>query len=80
MYDANADELALKCDEVIPSPHEHSHVLTKEMINVFDVGTVVVFQPGSGEVLKGVLMANGRGIAVCKSRAHKTWVMKNKRT
>ena len=77
MYDANADELALKCDEVIPFPHEHSHALTKEMINVFDVGTVVAFQVGSGVVLKGVLMANGRGIAVCKSRAHKTWVMKN---
>jgi len=28
-------------------------------------------------MLKAVLSSNARGIAVCKSKAHKSWVMKN---
>ena len=50
MHDANADELALKDDEIIPFPHEHTYMLGKELINVFEVGSVVAFQIGSGEI------------------------------
>ena len=50
MHDANADELALKDDEIIPFPHEHTFVLGKELINVFEVGHVIAFQLGSGGI------------------------------
>ena len=50
MHDANADELALKDDEIIPFPHEHTYILGKELINDFEVGSVVAFQIGSGEI------------------------------
>ena len=50
MHDANADELAMKDDEIIPFPHEHTYILGKELIDVFDAGLMVAFQIGSGEI------------------------------
>jgi hypothetical protein len=77
MLDANADELTLKADEVIPFPREHSYLLHKEFINVFDVGCVIALNPGSGEVLKAILTSNVRGVAACKTTFHKKWLMNN---
>jgi len=77
--DANADQLSLREDEVIPFPREHSYLLRKEAIQVFGVGCVIIYYAGSGESCKAVLVSNIRAIVICESVAQRSWIQENLR-
>ncbi len=61
-------------DNVIPFPHEHSKMLTKEIINVFSVRVLVALNAGAGESMKAVLEESIRGVAIARNKAHKDFV------
>ena len=65
--------------ECIPFPHELHESFTAELIHVFGPEIVVFMKVGSGQQAKAVLTANTgvRGVALCNTAKHKTWVMNN---
>ena len=66
-----ADELGLAEDEVIPFPYELHAMMGQEMMNVFDTDVMVLINPGTGQMVKGVLAVHKWAICVCRSTTHK---------
>jgi len=60
MVEQDAAEAALPEDDVLPFYHEPHHKLGQEMLNVFEVDTIVDFAPGSGNMMRAVLLENTR--------------------
>ena len=52
-------------------------MLGKEFIDVFDADILLMFHPGSGEMMKAVMLKQKIGIAICKSQTHKQVFMDN---
>ena len=69
-----ADELGLADDEVIPFPYELHMTFGQEMMNVFDADVLVLVNPGTGHMIKGVLALHRWAICVCKTVAQKNLV------
>ena len=69
-----ADELSLGADEVIPFPHELHMSFGQETMNVFDTDVLIIVNPGTGQILKGVLALHRWAIVVCKTAAQKNLV------
>ena len=49
----------------------------QEWLAVFGGASLVDLTPGSGAKLLGVLLSNGRGIGVARSKAHVKWITDN---
>lgn len=69
-----ADELSLGDDEVIPFPNELHMSFGQEMMNVFDTEVLIIVNPGTGQIIKGVLALHRWAICVCKTVAQKNLV------
>lgn len=69
-----ADELSLGDDEVIPFPNELHMAFGQEMMNVFDTEVLIIVNPGTGQIIKGVLALHRWAICVCKTVAQKNLV------
>jgi hypothetical protein len=69
-----ADELSLGADEVIPFPDELHPSMGTEAMNVFESQVMVLVNPGTGQLMKGVLACHKHVIAVCKSVAQKNLI------
>ena len=69
-----ADELSLGADEVIPFPHGLHMSFGQETMNVFDTDVLIIVNPGTGQILKGVLALHRWAIVVCKTAAQKKLV------
>ena len=60
---------------VVHVVEEHSMMLGKELINIFDPELIVVFDVGAGELIKAALAQRILSIATVPNRAHKDFVM-----
>ncbi len=69
-----ADELGLGDDEVIPFPYELHMSFGQEVMNVFDADVLIVVNPGTGQIIKGVLAQHKWAIPVCRSTAQRNLV------
>ena len=75
----SAEELCLM-NEVVPHPHEHHMRLGAELADVFDAAVLFLVHPGSGEMIKAALKQHKFALAICRTAAHKTLIMKNLRS
>lgn len=71
------EEVVACATEVIPCPVELPPQLTQEFIEQFNIKCVVAIRPGSGNSMKAVLLKNIRGVAICRTHAHKKFLHKN---
>ena len=69
-----ADELGLGADEVIPFPNELHMSFGEEMMNVFEADVLILVNPGTGQMLKGVLALHRWAICVCKTVTQKNLI------
>ena len=69
-----ADELGLSADEVLPFPYELHQTFGQDLMNVFDADVLVLVNPGSGNMLKGVLALHRWAVCVCKTTAQKNFI------
>ena len=69
-----ADELSLGDDEVIPFPFELNSQMGHEMMNALDTDVLVLINPGSGQMLKGVFALHRWAICVCRTATQKNLV------
>ena len=72
-----SDELVLGNERVVPFPHEYDMALGMEMLDTFDSDILIGIYPGSGEMLKAVLSKQKHGVAICATKAHKTFILNN---
>ena len=74
-----SDELVLGHERVVPFPHEYDMALGAEMLDTFESDILIGIYPGSGEMLKAVLRKQKHGVAICATKAHKTFILNNLR-
>ena len=74
-----SDELVLGNERVVPFPHEYDMALGAEMLDTFESDILIGIYPGSGEMLKAVLSKQKHGVAICATKAHKTFILNNLR-
>jgi hypothetical protein len=66
-----ADELSLGDDEVIPFPFELSSQFGQEIMYALDTDVLVLVNPGSGHMFKGVFALHRWAICVCSTAIQK---------
>ena len=69
-----ADELSLGADEVIPFPNELHMTFGQEMMSTFDTDVPIIVNPGTGQMVKGVLALHRWAICVCKTVTQKNLI------
>lgn len=65
--------------QVLPFPHEQHHSLFQELAHVFRAEVLLIFTPGAGNALVGMLMTPSnslRAVAVCRNVVHRTFLQK----
>ena len=69
-----ADELGLGDDEVIPFPFELSSQFGQEIMHALDTHVLVLVNPGSGHMFKGVFALHRWAICVCNTAMQKNLI------
>ena len=64
----------VKEDLIIPFPRERHCNFSRELIHVFGWKVLVTISPASGMSMLAAIMENIKGVGVCMSQAHKTFV------